>query len=190
METPRSIRLISLQPSKSFDHPLECELSEVELDHAPEYTALSYSWDSSEGTATILCDGGFLKVTKNCARALHRIRQREGSQDLNLWVDAICIDQGTDPEAVSERTQQIQIMGEIYKRASNVIAYVGEHDYAHGSKHVCEFFESVGRSLEIDDSILKKVRLWPRFTEFFREFFQRSWFTRMWPIQEVTLPRR
>lgn len=193
----RSIRILTLVPSGIFEAPLECRLFEAPLDNAPSYTALSYAWDASEGTTSIVCNGSFLKVTRNCARALHRIRQIQGSNGINLWVDAICIEQGNTPEALYERAQQIQIMGEVYKRASHVTAWVGEHEC--NSRCICEFLESVGRAVdgELEDAsawtkveslALKKVCQWGKFVNCLREFFQRSWFTRMWPIQEVTLP--
>ena len=69
-----SIGILTLAPSGIFEAPLECRLFEAPLDNAPSYTALSYAWDASEGTTSIVCNGSFLKVTRNCARALHRIR--------------------------------------------------------------------------------------------------------------------
>jgi hypothetical protein len=193
----RSIRILTLEPSRLFEEPLKCRLFEVLLDDSPRYTALSYAWDVAEGDTSIFCNGKLLKVTRNCARALHRIRQMQGSNSINLWVDAICIDQGTTPETLFERTQQIQIMGEVYKNASHVTAWVGEH--VQDSRYICEFLESVGRVFDsgLDDasswrkaesSAMGKAYQWPRFDKSLREFFQRSFFTRMWPIQEVTLP--
>ena len=193
----RSIRILTLEPSHDYEAPLKCRLFEVLLDNTPSYTALSYAWGASEGTTSIICNEKLLKVTRNCGRALHRIRQMQGNNSINLWVDAICIDQGDTPEVVTEKTRQIQIMGEIYKNASHVTAWVGEHE--NDSRYICGFFESVGCAFdsELDDALawrkaegiaLVKARLWLKFVESLREFFQRSWFMRMWPIQEVTLP--
>jgi hypothetical protein len=193
----RSIRILTLEPSRLYEAPLKCRLFKVLLDNAPRYTALSYAWDACKGTTSIVCNGKLLKVTRNCGRALHRIRQMQGSNSINLWVDAICIDQGNTLEALSERTQQVQIMGEVYKNASHVIAWVGEHEQ--DSRYICEFFESVGHAFDsklddasawtkAEDLALEKARQWFKFVESLRKFFQRSWFVRMWPIQEVTLP--
>ncbi|KAH7126616.1 heterokaryon incompatibility protein-domain-containing protein, partial [Dendryphion nanum] len=141
LESPRSIRILTLAYSSSFEAPLECIVTEVSLDEGIQYTALSYAWESAEGTTPILCEGKYLDVTKNCSRALHIIRQRART-DINLWVDAICIDQNNTPPAIAERTQQIQIMGEIYRSAAHVVAWVGDH--TGNSRTICDFLTSVG----------------------------------------------
>lgn len=43
-------------------------------------------------------------------------------------------------------------MGEVYKRASHVTAWVGEHEC--NSRYICEFLESVGRTVdgELEDA--------------------------------------
>jgi hypothetical protein len=43
--------------------------------------------------------------------------------DKLLWIDALCIDQ----ENVIERNHQVQQMGEIFSRASNVLAWLGSN---------------------------------------------------------------
>ncbi|KAF2122017.1 heterokaryon incompatibility protein-domain-containing protein [Lophiotrema nucula] len=195
---PRSVRILTLEPSSTFDAPLICQLSEFTLDEAPSFTALSYAWDVAGGSTHVLCELFRLKVTRNCARALHRIRDRDGKEEsIRLWVDAICIDQGDSDEAKAERTQQIQIMGEVYKRASRVVAWIGEHERSSG--YVCDIMTAVGETFVAshDDTVawekaesvaFRKARQWIMFTDCWREFFERSWFTRMWPIQEVALP--
>lgn len=197
---PRSIRVLTLLPSSLFDAPLVCSLSEHSIDEVPEYTALSYAWDTADGFTHVLCELYQLKVTRNCARALHYIRARDGQhyQSIRLWVDAICIDQGDTDVAKAERTQQIQIMGEVYKKASRVVAWIGEHQYS-SSEYVCDIVTSVGKAFELENDeeaawrkaesmAAQKARQWVRFLNSWRELFERSWFTRLWPTQEVVLP--
>jgi hypothetical protein len=196
LSNPRAIRILVLSASKDVTAPITCQLIEAVLDEAPEYIALSYAWDSHEGTTEIICNGASLDITANCARALHRIREMIDYPTQNLWVDAICIDQGTDAAAEEERLQQIQIMGQVYKRASRVIAWLGEHDT--NSQTVCGFFGEVGDAYSYADgplatervlhSALEHGRHWATLSESLGYFFRRSWFTRMWPIQEVALP--
>ncbi|KAH7064319.1 heterokaryon incompatibility, partial [Paraphoma chrysanthemicola] len=167
------------------------------LDDAPEFTALSYAWDADGGSTHVLCEMSRLKVTRNCARALHRIRDREGKeQSLRLWVDAICIDQGQSEQASREKTQQIQIMGDVYQKASKVIAWVGGHE--NKSPYICDIVTTIGEAFDrspddadtwemVKDVAFRRARQWIMFTDSWREFFERSWFTRMWPIQEVVL---
>ncbi|KAF1843272.1 uncharacterized protein K460DRAFT_290957, partial [Cucurbitaria berberidis CBS 394.84] len=113
-------------PSPLLESPIRCEILEATLDDSPNYIALSYAWDSHEGKVSVICNGSCLTVTPNCARALRQIREIYGKwHAVNVWVDAICIDQGSDTDALGERSQQIQIMGEVYKRATHVIAWLG-----------------------------------------------------------------
>lgn len=46
LTTPRQIRVLELSGSTDRVSGLHCELVEVSLDAAPEYEALSYSWDA------------------------------------------------------------------------------------------------------------------------------------------------
>lgn len=194
----KSIRIARIMPSPVLESPIRCQVLEATLDDAPHYIALSYAWDSHEGKVSVICDGSSLTVTPNCARALRSIRELYGKwHAVNVWVDAICIDQGDDADALSERSLQIQIMGEVYKRATHVIAWLGDHK-AH-SQEICTFLLDVGRAFgrEEDEArawaaakrvALERTRQWIAFTYNFREFFHRSWFQRLWPVQEGTLP--
>jgi len=191
----RAIRTLRLDPSASDTAPIVCSLKQTILDLAPSFEALSYSWDDDQGDEQIICDGAALRVSKNCLAALRRIRIRQGKVPTRLWVDVICINQGSDKEALEEREKQLEIMGEIYKKAEKVVVWLGEHDES--SKLVCDFFEAVAESYksrraspQTSDGPLQIVRRWREFDDALAQFFNRSWFTRMWPIQEVTLPRR
>jgi hypothetical protein len=60
----RSVRILIIEPCLLLNEPLECWLFEVQIDDSPQYTALLYAWDASEGTTTISCNGSFLEVTR------------------------------------------------------------------------------------------------------------------------------
>jgi hypothetical protein len=86
------------------------------------YYALSYAWGTATNTSiTINHQRGFL-VTENLAAALRRLRRTK--EPRWLWIDAICIDQNN----TAERSQQVAIMGEIYRRANSVLIWLGEPD--------------------------------------------------------------
>jgi hypothetical protein len=89
-------------------------------------------------------------------------------------------------------------MGEVYKRASAVVAWVGENTNGRDD-NICNFLNSVGRIIKEDPTnsrawnwaernTYRRAVQWVQFREELGRFFQKSWFTRMWPIQEVTLP--
>jgi len=114
----RSIRLIQVQRFET--ETVEIGLFEVSLSSAPPYNALSYSWDGQSPDRHIVCDGKDLSVTPNCEAALRRLRLDE--RYCTIWIDAICINQ----ESSVERNAQVQIMGEIYSKAQNVLIWLGE----------------------------------------------------------------
>ncbi len=56
----------------------------------------------------------------NLGLALKRLRHPEQSRV--LWIDAVCINQ----DDIQERSQQVAMMGDIYKQASRVLTWIGE----------------------------------------------------------------
>jgi hypothetical protein len=89
------------------------------LEDAPPYTALSYAWGPPEITETIYLDGNLVEVRKNLWDFLSYYDPREHHK--YLWIDALCINQNS----VKERNHQVRIMGQIYRRAAMVIAWLG-----------------------------------------------------------------
>jgi hypothetical protein len=130
LSSPRSIRLLTLLPSTSFDVPLETTLSEVDLDaytgksSIADYEALSYVWGARVGTEAVICEGKTLRLTPNCRQALRHLRSADHCRI--LWIDAICIDQGEAEESVKERGLQVTLMGEIYAKAKRTICWLSD----------------------------------------------------------------
>ena len=91
LSSSRAIRLMTLQPTDSRGGPISCSMEEVLLDIAPPFTALSYAWDSQDGTQQVVCNDALLTVTKNCVAALRSIRDDSTCKGKQVWVDAICI---------------------------------------------------------------------------------------------------
>ena len=81
---------------------MQINLREVRSSDEPEYEALSYTWATENGdttlSSTVNCEGAAIQVTNNCEDALRRLRNRDGERI--LWVDAICINQRDDREAI------------------------------------------------------------------------------------------
>ncbi|KAL2060227.1 hypothetical protein VTL71DRAFT_9622 [Oculimacula yallundae] len=120
------VRLIHLQPAprESAGSDITCSLHFAKLDNPScTYEALSYEWgDASHGVSPIKLDGQQFFVRKNLFDALEHLRER-GTVRV-LWIDALCIDQDNE----KERNHQVQRMGQIYERASQVIAWLGMPD--------------------------------------------------------------
>jgi hypothetical protein len=167
------IRLLCLYPGEFYDS-IRCDLFHVSLDSDIEYDALSYTWASEDGDASlsqrISCaylgdeETAGLLVTSNCAAALRRLRFT--SQERVLWIDAIAIDQTNQ----QERNHQVELMAKIYSGASQVLVYLGEEDLGFGS-----------RGLWLDSE--------KRYTAL-KKLFAKRWVSRVWVIQEVALAQR
>jgi hypothetical protein len=119
IQNSRSIRLLKLEPSDGTS-ALRGNLIEASLNDAPKYNALSYAWGSQDLSRRIYCDGKILSITENCREILRHLRSKTQSQ--MLWIDAICINQ----ESNAERSQQVQLMGDIYKTAQQVLVWLGK----------------------------------------------------------------
>ena len=128
LDSPRSFRLLNLEPGPDLSSPLLCSLFIASFDddaaQRPSYEALSYVWGSPTGTLPISCDGKELLITPNCDEALRHLRLVD--QFRILWIDAICIDQGDGEECVLERNNQIALMGEVYRNAERTLCWLGK----------------------------------------------------------------
>lgn len=196
---PRSIRIIYLEPASDLQSLLRCSLEVMSLDGVlhpvHQYTALSYAWDAQTPSSEIECDGGILLVTPNCEAAMRRLRSSTEMQI--LWIDSICIDQSAN--ALEERSGQVALMNEIYRNASRVIVWVGDSDSA--MEMALKTMTEIAGSQDRDDSENRRDRqqaIRERFQKVadtvtrasedpIGPLFERSWFHRMWTIQEVTL---
>ncbi|PVH70086.1 HET-domain-containing protein, partial [Cadophora sp. DSE1049] len=117
----RNIRLLALEPSGDINSEIRCRLIEPSLDEARgAYEALSYVWGSQIFDHKIICNDKPFYITTNCFLALRYLRKKANVR--SLWIDAICIDQSSN----DERGHQVELMGEIYKFADNVIIWLGE----------------------------------------------------------------
>ena len=118
-----SIRLLTLHAGE-FSEPIRISICEIRSGDGPKYEALSYTWATEDGdskrSSSVACDDKCIKATKNCEAALQRLRRQDSPRV--LWVDALCIDQG-NPE---ERGHQVELMGDIYDKATEVLVWLGE----------------------------------------------------------------
>ncbi|KAF2807949.1 uncharacterized protein BDZ99DRAFT_464850 [Mytilinidion resinicola] len=94
----QQIRLLRITPSTS--ELINCELKVVELSGGPIYKALSYTWGAPLPAKNILVEGTSFTVREN----------------LYLFLEA---------SKVQERNHQVNFMGQIYKSASEVVAWLG-----------------------------------------------------------------
>jgi len=115
------IRVLILRPGPS-DDLIHCQLKQVSLSDGYAYETLSYAWGNAFNTSDISLDGMLFSITKNLCCALRYLRHKESPRV--IWVDAICINQNDE----DEKSEQVQIMGDIYIVAAKVYAWLGEAD--------------------------------------------------------------
>lgn len=117
----RLLRLVNSGEHNCTGHTprIDCELSTWRLDESPKYTAISYTWGDPLDTASIFVDGKTFVVRENCRYVLEQAMMRHASE--HLWIDAICIDQYSN----TEKSDQVAMMGEIYRKAERVDVCVG-----------------------------------------------------------------
>ncbi|KAJ8131843.1 hypothetical protein O1611_g1783 [Lasiodiplodia mahajangana] len=118
---PRETRLATIKPGQWSDF-LRCSLVIFPLDYPRKtgYKALSYVWGSRDRTEDISVNGQNHKVTVNLACAIRHLRHPETPVD--IWIDAICINQSS----ASEKTAQVALMRDIYAGAEQVIVFLGD----------------------------------------------------------------
>lgn len=98
-----------------------CSLTTWNLNNAPPYIVVSYTWGEKMRQAVIRVDGRTLYLRPNCYYALWQASvQFPGAF---FWIDSICINQD-DHE---EKSHQVRLMGKIYAGATGVAACVGRH---------------------------------------------------------------
>ena len=119
LPTEGSIRLLDILPGVSRE--IRATLRSASLDSKTRYEALSYTWGASTLHQVVRINGDYqLAITDNLFNALRRLRHRFKSR--TLWVDAICINQYD----VAEKSNQIAMMGRIYREARTVDVWLGE----------------------------------------------------------------
>ena len=145
-----------------------------------KYDAISYAWGNPSITAQIVVNDREWPVTTNLDSGLRYLRG--ANEEKVFWIDAICINQ-TD---LSERGIQVALMKEIYSKAQCVRVWLGEA--ADASDRACDILEILLRTPSDDPGVQELGRaLQPVDIMALVKFFDRSWWQRVWVIQEFGL---
>lgn len=203
------IRILSLHPGKG-DEPLKATLFKRKLEEVRDgYEALSYTWGNPKDRpsekimirnldaelpqradmklvvkhAVAQSVGGTsFSIRINRYRALLRLRKATDTH-INIWVDAICIDQSK--EGNREKEQQLAMMAQIYNYASHVCIWLGD-DISHAEGA----FRLVGDIMNFKnfDERVQSAETKKNWIHLI-ETMKAAWFSRRWIIQEVTLSK-
>lgn len=186
--TISEIRVLILHQG-SGDQGLRCTLKTVSLNDQPAFHALSYVWGSNTEGGHIKINGHVVRVTSNLATVLTQFCSHHYDflqlHSIPLWIDALCINQAN----LEERTQQVLLMGRIYRQASRVLLWIGDGDES--SDHAFDrmgdaTFRAYCRELKTTtrvptlDEIKVKIIIADNLEE--RRYWKRTWI-----FQEVVL---
>lgn len=190
----RSIRLLRFEDETPPTPGLRmsCLMETFELARCPPFVALSYTWGHPDLCREISINDQTLCVRENLYLAMSVLQKLPATQvshdplrehelhHRHFWVDAICINQ----EDIFERGHQVNLMEAIFTGATCVIAWLGIE--ADESKVAISTIRSQfrsyagGRETHPDDWLLR----WA-----FRCLSCRSYWSRMWIVQEFILPK-
>lgn len=172
-------------------------LKHVSLIDTEPYTALSYCWGDLSSDKFLRLDSEetqihSIAITENLHRALLAVWERRGEkQELRIWVDALCINQSD----LYERSQQIQMMRQIYSRAEEVLAWIGPIAGTAPSPAIERSLRKMQMvipqpTLSSDqarssrsNSMLTSEDEW----DVMISFFNKEYWRRVWIIQEITV---
>jgi hypothetical protein len=223
----RSIRLIKLdiRPDEVDDKTdISCKIGRLCFDDYGcdsgggdlcGFIAISYTWGDPMGNRhrstaqgeskiqpkekMIYCNNIALPITSNLFCLLSRLRQTKC--DCWIWADAICVNQDDD----KERSAQVQLMADIYAKASEVLVWLGEHDnYSNDAfgKIIAMSKASKQNNLQVktgtrlltnslsEASVTLMLGIPPAQDKFFESIaalLTRAWFSRVWTLQEAVL---
>jgi hypothetical protein len=183
-KSARLWKLLHSKPARPRTIQYSCTTHHVGDPNLPPYVAISYCWGDPERNHTIEINGEKLGVTQSVYELLRSKRVIEDGR--YLWIDAICIDQGT----VTEREQQIMLMNGVYSRADLVRVWLGEgSEDSHNAMNFATKLQPLiptfvaGSWKEAEATTTREE--W----DSLRRLFERPWFERIWVIQEIVLAK-
>ncbi|KAI1197260.1 HET-domain-containing protein [Nemania serpens] len=203
----REIRFVDVQPGQ-FSDVLSVRLYHDVLGHTASrpFEALSYVWGCATESVRIHVEvvslnstlhSDYFPVGQNLATALQHLRHVDAPR--TLWVDALCINQAD----YVERGKQILRMGDIYRLARRVIAFLGpEQD---GTDVGFQLLHRIGDGVAVDFNsgivtpsscnstepeladLHRKLVLDQQELLSVNHIIRHEWFERLWIRQEIGL---
>ncbi|CZT22928.1 uncharacterized protein RCC_08636 [Ramularia collo-cygni] len=179
-----SIRLLKLLPGTG-NKAISITLIDSYIGQS-SYDALSYTWGDGQPDKTIFCNGRRLLITQTLLEALRHFR--DSDREIILWIDQVCIWQGS----ISEKNQQVQLMGKIFKSARKVTVWLGDHadNSRAGMQLAYQLLDISTRHSVLNSDQLETLGLPKRGSKRWislAAILRRPWFSRTWIVQEVVL---
>lgn len=114
------LRLLSIQPDDETSR-LVAKLETYYIGETPPYVALSYTWGDPLPTKSATIRRQSVRLRYNCWHALWQARSQYPNS--LIWADRLCIDQRN----LEEKSIQVRMMGSIFADADLVVACIGPH---------------------------------------------------------------
>ncbi|KAF2735903.1 HET-domain-containing protein, partial [Polyplosphaeria fusca] len=195
LPSQRAIRLLRFLPG-----PIpKCQMVTVEVEKAPPYVALSYTWGSKSRDERIEINGIPIPITRNLFEAISGTFESTRTEHALFWADSICINQAD----IQERGSQVRIMNTIYRSAEFVVVWLGLAE--DGTKEVFDKMQNWhktfekhlrkhGTELALDKTAREDRQFFMvrssrqmKLLRDFQDLFDRPWWRRAWIVQEATL---
>lgn len=182
--------LLTMTPCGTYPH--------MRLSPIPGEPLITKNTSTLTDPADPLQTPSWLQIRVNLASALRHLRYPDRQR--MLWIDAISIDQAN----TDERGRQVKRMSQIYPLSKNVIIWIGSEseDSSHALETLRYFSEQVEYIISHrwgDAPNAQERNLWrdghtlPYEKRTWKSIFsllQRSWFERVWVLQEALLCNR
>lgn len=118
----REIRLLKLNLTPKLNK-IRFKLETFELDQAPHFKALSYTWGTTRDQKTIWINRKKVLVSNNLHAFLQIFALHEDPSW--IWIDQLCINQNR----CKEKNHQVGMMGDIYRSAQATVVWLGPDRY-------------------------------------------------------------
>ncbi|KAK3639963.1 hypothetical protein LTR56_012137 [Elasticomyces elasticus] len=181
----REFRLVRL--IHSVAGKVEIELKSFSLDSGLAYRALSYCWTDAKPSCTIELNKHNFSIRPNLNAYLQRIREERWYGW--IFIDALCINQDDN----GERKGQVALMGDIYRRADTVVAWLGEvsmTDHAHDLAEIQRFVNDPSEDKHFPDLNILEDHVRSHWQLALAVILPRpEYWERMWIIQEILFAR-
>ncbi|KAJ4988764.1 HET domain-containing protein [Stagonosporopsis vannaccii] len=146
-----SFRLLRVLPSLKTHAEIQCELFATSITSSTrKYVAGSYVWGAPQPGSHITVNGVKIQVRENLADFLRGCRGRATA--LNIWIDAICINQSD----LAERSSQVCLMSQIYTNATATYCWLGSDANVINALKIIERFNVPGSDFT-DENVSFKI---------------------------------
>lgn len=177
-------RLLQIEPAENGTAEINGQLFKASLDNPPPYEAVSYRWERTKEPHFIRVNGVEFLVMRNVYLMLSEFRRQSYPFSPIFWIDSVCINQS----CISDRNNQVQLMGKIYSKSSLVRMWTGtESDFADQAFDlICRCGPADQKSEELVAAAVIENEAG---TKALTKLLKRDYWNRMWVFQEIVLAR-